>query len=262
MQTDTEGLVLRQVKTADGRRMLLLFTRKYGKISVGTGLSERSTRSRAALSIRPFTYGRYELYKGREYYNLNSGEVLKSYYSLGEDLDKYMAASVCLELTEKLIPEDVPEPRVFSLLLDLLTALSNAPAGEKGRPVCETLTLAYRVKLLAELGSMPVLESCARCGGALGERPAFSVKDGGMICGSCAEKTENEPQKPGKETLIYRPGFDIVKVMGYFVKKPLSAFEKVTLNEDTAKELRTILHEYMAYHLDLRPLKSENMLEL
>ena len=66
MQTDTEGLVLRQVKTADGRRMLLLFTRKYGKISVGTGLSERSTRSRAALSIRPFTYGRYQLFKSRD----------------------------------------------------------------------------------------------------------------------------------------------------------------------------------------------------
>ena len=262
MQTETEGIVLRQVKTGDGRRMILLFTQRYGKISVGTGISERSSRSRSALSIRPFTYGRYELYKGREYYNLNSGEVLKSYYFLGEDLDRYVAASTALELTEKLIPEELPEPRVFSLLLDLFSALERAPAGEKGRFVCETLLLAYRVKLLSELGALPEMTRCASCGKDISAPYVFSVKDGGTICSSCAEKWEKEPEKQGNVSLIYRPGFDIVKVVGYFAQKPLSAFEKITLNEDTAKELRDILREYMAYHLDLRPLKSETMLEL
>ncbi len=41
MLTDTEGIVLRQVKTSYGRRMILLFSKKYGKISAGTGLNER-----------------------------------------------------------------------------------------------------------------------------------------------------------------------------------------------------------------------------
>ena len=262
MQTDTEGIVLRQVKTTDGRRMILLFTQKYGKISVGTGLSERSSRSRSALSIRPFTYGRYELYKGREYYNLNSGEVLKSYYQLGEDLDKYVAASTALALTEKLLPEEVPEPRLFSLLLDLLSALGKVSAGQKGRNVAETLLFAFRIKLMAELGAMPELSRCARCGEPVREPYIFSVRDGGVICASCAEKTEKEPQNSNIESLIYRPAFDIVKVMGYFAQKPLSAFEKITLNEGTANELREILRDYMAYHLDLRPLKSETMLQL
>lgn len=262
MQTDTEGIVLRQVKTADGRRMILLFTRKYGKISVGTGISERSSRSRSALSIRPFTYGRYELYKGREYYNLNSGEVLKSYYFLGEDLDKYVAASTALELTEKLIQEEMPEPKMFSLLLDFFGALERAPGGEKSGPVSETLLLAYRIKLLAELGAMPEISHCASCGGELKAPCSFSVRDGGVICSDCAEKRGKEAQNSANEKLIYRPGFDIVKVMGYFMQKPLSAFEKIALNEETAKELREILRDYMAYHLDLRPLKSETMLEL
>ena len=127
MYTETEGLVLKQVKIAGGRRMIHIFTQKYGKISVGTGLTEGNNKSKAALSIRPFTYGKYEISKNREYYNLNGSEVKKSYYSLGEDLDKYAAASLALELTDKVLPEELPQPRLFSILLDFMKAL------EKGR---------------------------------------------------------------------------------------------------------------------------------
>ena len=89
MITDTEGIVLRQVKAMGGRRMISLFSQKYGKISVGTSLNEGG-RNKTALSVKAFTYGKYELFKNRDNYNLNSGQVLKSYYGLGEDLDKYM----------------------------------------------------------------------------------------------------------------------------------------------------------------------------
>ena len=40
MITDTEGIVLRQVKAAGGRRMISLFSRKFGKISVGASINE------------------------------------------------------------------------------------------------------------------------------------------------------------------------------------------------------------------------------
>ena len=72
----------------DSRRMILLFSRKYGKISVGTSAAEGG-KNKSALAARPFTYGRYELFKGRDSYNLNNGQVIKSYYGIGEDLDKY-----------------------------------------------------------------------------------------------------------------------------------------------------------------------------
>lgn len=110
MYTSTEGIIFRQVKATGGRRMILLFTKKYGKISAGSSLSEKG-KGKTALAMRPFTYGVYELYKGREYYNLNNAEVRKSYFRIGDDLDKYMQASLVLELTEKMIPEEVPQPR-------------------------------------------------------------------------------------------------------------------------------------------------------
>ena len=111
MYTSTEGIIFRQVKAAGGRRMILLFTKKYGKISAGSSLSEKG-RTKAALALRPFTYGNYELYKGRESYNINSAEVKRSFFRIGEDVDKYMESSFVLELTEKMTPEDLPQPRL------------------------------------------------------------------------------------------------------------------------------------------------------
>ena len=41
MYTDSEGIVIKQIKTAYGRRMVVLLTKKYGKVSAGTSISDR-----------------------------------------------------------------------------------------------------------------------------------------------------------------------------------------------------------------------------
>lgn len=77
MVTDTDGLILRQVKLPEDRRMLVLFTRKYGKISAGTNIKING-KNRSSLALRAFTHGRYELFRGREIFNINAAETLES----------------------------------------------------------------------------------------------------------------------------------------------------------------------------------------
>ena len=174
MYTDSEGIILRQIKTANSRRMILLFSRKYGKISAGSSVSEKG-RSKAALAMRPFTFGRYELFKNRDSYNINSGEVIKSFYKIGEDVDKYMCASYVLEYTEKILAEEQPMPKIFDLLIEFFGLLSER------QKKYETLVSAYQIKTLALLGNTPILDSCVICG-RKDELTAFSVKDGGAVC--------------------------------------------------------------------------------
>ncbi len=264
MVTDTEGIVLRQVKALGGRRMILLFSKKFGKISVGTSMNEGG-RNKSALSVRAFSYGRYELFKNRESYNLNSGQVLKSYYSLGEDLDKYMAASYVLELTEKTLPEELPQPRIFALLLDFMEAL------EKRTKKHGTLVLAYLIKLLDALGTMPALERCACCGkeldtgsgreaddNAVKSKVFFSVEEGGIVCADCAKELSKERERP----LIYHEDIGIIDILKYFQKQPMAAFEKLALDESLQEKLQTIIKEYISYHMDIRNLKSESFFQI
>lgn len=245
MYTDTEGIILKQVKTVNGRRMVLLFSKKYGKISGGTSINEKG-RSKSALAMRPFTYGRYELYKNRDSYNINGAEVIKSYYRIGEDVDKYLACSYIMEFTEKMLVEDAPAPGVFNLLLEYLDIM------ERRTKKYTSLMLAYMVKALQGAGTMPQVNNCVICG-CKDDATWFSVKDGGIICDKCNINIHVD----ANESLIYKVNFGIVNILTYFMKHPLKSFENLALDEQLEKQLWAIIKSYISYHLDIRDLKSE-----
>lgn len=226
--------------------MTLLFTKKYGKISAGSTINEKG-KSKSGLAVRPFTYGNYELYKKGDYYNINSAEVKQSYYRMGEDVDKYMHASFVLELTAKILPEGLPQPRIFNLLIDFMVEL------EKRQGKYMTLVLAYEVKVLMAIGMYPEIEECAVCG-KKNSLEYFSVKDGGMICSECMGKIANSDG----DSLIYDAKFGIVDVLKYFASNPLHTFEKIGLDDEVAARLQLIIRTYMSHHLDIGSLKSES----
>lgn len=250
MITDTEGIILRQTKIANGRRMIVLFSRKFGKISAGSNINEKG-RSKSALAMRPFTYGRYELYRKGRFYNINGAETLKSYYSIGEDVDKYMSASYCLELADKLLAEEQSAEGLFDLTVEVLALL------EKRNQRYDTPVLAYELKALKQLGYMPQLDKCVKCGKE-GDPAAFSVSDGGILCTDCRKYTE----KSDNDSLIYDINFVIVNIMKFLLDNPLESLEKLALEEDKATVVRTVIREYIRYHLDIDSLKSEDLIEM
>jgi len=150
MYIDSEGIILKQIKTVNGRRMILLFSRQYGKISAGTSISERG-KNKTALALRPFTYGRYELFKSHDTYSINGAETIQGFYQIGDDIDKFMCASYVLELTDRLLPEEQPSPQLMSLLLDFFRITERRKSG------FETLLIAYQIKALMIAGVAPDL---------------------------------------------------------------------------------------------------------
>lgn len=245
MYIDTEGIILKQIKTVNGRRMVLLFSKKYGKISAGTSINEKG-RSKSALAMRPFTYGRYELYKNRDSYNINGADVIKSYYKIGEDVEKYMYCSYILEFTEKLLPEDATAPKIFDMMIDIFDIM------EKRKGKYDTLILAYQVKSLQLSGSMPDIVQCVSCG-SREEISGFDVKNGGILC----EKCFNDSEKTANHSLIFPINFGIVGILKYILENPIKSFENLAMGEESLKSLKEIMKSYIAYHLDISNLKSE-----
>ena len=226
MIVETEGIVLKQVKTVNGRKMLTIFTKKYGKISVGTNLTEGG-KNKTALSIRPFTYANYEFFKSRESYNLNSGQVIESFYSIGEDLDKYMASNYALELTEKVLEEEMPNSKLFLHLTDFLREI------EKRNTKQRTLLIAYMVKLLDDTGVLPNLDD---------------------------EEALNESLTEELTSLISHSKFDIIKILKYMDKEPLSKLRGIALEDEIEEDSFNILKKYIGFHLNIFNLKSENVM--
>ena len=253
MIISTEGIVLRQRKITGNRRMIVIFTRQYGKISAGTSINEKS-RSKSALALRPFTFAEYELFKGRDAYSINSASARRSYYSIGEDLDRFMTASAFIEYVDRVTADGEPVPGLYDLSIEFLESI------EKSSKSAETLLFAFIVRSLRLLGVSPELSRCVSCGKAQEEVNGgfrqFSVSAGGIICDDCANKEKSEGN-----ALIYRPSFDIIDVFRYFQSKPLKTFEKVTLKKDVAGMIRRILAEYTSRYLDVDVLSGTGELE-
>ncbi len=257
MFTDTEGIVLKSIKAANGRRMIVLFTVKYGKISAGTSIGEK-TRGKQAAAVKPFTYGRYELFKGRETFNINGAETIRTHYAIGSDVDKYACASYALEFTDRLLEEGQPDYRLFHLFTDFLKMLEARPK----KP--ETLLLGYLANAMTAEGVAPDLSACASCGAELtrGNTPAvFDVPAGSILCSGCAPKPE-ERAANANSALIYDLSFGKLEVLRYLFEKPLSSLEKVALDDALAEEIRGILKRYSEDHLGIGQLKSEAFMTL
>jgi len=245
MYIDTDGIVLRQTKTLNGRRMILLFTRQYGKISAGTSLSERG-KNKTALALRPFTLGHYELFRGRDSYSINGAETKNGFFAIGEDVDRFMAASSVLELTDKLLPEDQPAPELFALLTDFFTIL------EKRKSAFETLIAGYQAKALRLTGSEPETDRCTVCGTDK-DLNFFSVMQGGTVCSSCAEKLD------ARKDRIFRVDAELLEVLRFLKNGPMSTLEGLALKPETEQRVRDILRAWYAWQLGIEDLRSEGL---
>ena len=248
MYTDTEGVVLRQVKAPGGRRMILLFSKKFGKISAGTSISEKG-RSKSALALRPFTYGRYELFKNRDSYNINAVDVIRSYYSMGEDVDKYMAGSYVLEFTDKILVEELPAPKLFNLLTEFFDVM------ERRKKKFSTLVLAYQYKAMELSGHKPNLRTCAVCGSDA-ETAYFSVSEGGLVCRKCYAEGAGGRDK----ALTFNVNLNIMNVLRFFSANPLKSLENLALDDNISEEIARILKCCAEYYLDIGSLKSESFM--
>ena len=264
MLLTAEGIVLKQRKIAGNRRMIVIFTRRYGKISAGTSITEKS-RNKAALALRPFTYAEYDLFKGRESFSINSASVRRSFYSIGEDIDRFMTASAFIDFLDKILQDEEPMPGLFDLSLEFMDVISGVR--NKG----DTLFYAFIVKALRMLGVMPEMTCCVNCGKPpegfgyddsslpQGNRrfKSFSVSSGGIICEECAER-----EKSNAGALIYRPVFDIIDVLSFFSNRPLETFGKVVLKKDVSEAIKAILSDYTRTYLGADAFGSFTELEV
>lgn len=225
-------------------RMLTVFTEKYGKISVSTVGNPGRNKVKSSLAYKPFTLGKYDIYKMKDIYRMGKGETVRSYYKIGENVDRYLEASYVLEFTDSLLPDEEKAPGVFVLLTDYFDML------ERRTKEFSFLTVAYQIKAIQISGYMPELNHCVSCGSREDDF-MFHIESGGCLCRSCA--IDNG--------LIYKSDSDIIKKVAFIANRPISVMEKIYLDEKPLTELKNLIRKFTKYHLDISDLKSEELIE-
>lgn len=217
--------MLRTVDYGETNKIVTLWTREWGKVAVmARGAKKPSSRLSSVTQL--FTYGYYLVQKSRGVGSLQQAEIIDSLRGIRENIFATAYASYIVELTDKVTEERQPNPYLFELLLQTLKYMNDGLD-------LEILTYIYEMKMLRVMGLHPMLDGCAVCKQSEGMF-SFSVKEGGFLCHRCeATDPHRLPLSPAA-----------VKLLRLFYYFDLSRLGKISVKEETKKELNRAISAY------------------
>ncbi|MGL4522961.1 MAG: DNA repair protein RecO [Bacilli bacterium] len=178
MHRKIEGIVLRTIDYGESNKILTVYTKEMGKISL-LARGAKKAKSRFVSVTQPFVrcefIASFSPNGGMGF--LEQGEVIDRFRFLREDLVLCAYGSYFSELIWKGIDENAPNIYVYQLLLESFVAL-----GEEVDP--QLVLFVFSLHLFYFLGCMPVLHQCVSCG-ATDAIEVFSIREGGVLCKKC-----------------------------------------------------------------------------
>lgn len=240
----TEGVVLKELRYRDTSKILSVYTKKYGKITVMARGAYRP-KSQIIANTQPFSYNEYQLFKGKNFFYLNQADILDSFYSIRERIERVAYGYYILELIDKGVPEEQENEKIFKLLIKGLTVLSTLNEDYL------KFIVAYELKFISFLGYKPYLDKCVLCGCPNKNNIKFSIYEGGIICDNCFIKDPfgiilNKEIYEGMYGLLYTP---------------LEKISDISISKDSVHRIHEIIVEYILYNIDRKKFNTLNLIK-
>ncbi len=169
------AVVLGSYKFGEADKVVVLLTERHGKVrAVARGV--RKTRSSIGARLEPMSHVDISLRHGRGLDTVAEVRLVDTAAGLRGDLSRLQQGLAMVEALDKMTPDREPVPHLFEALVRGLRTLASDSS---------SLVLgAFFWRLLAIEGHAPMLDACARCGGA-GPFARFDTAEGGVHCSSC-----------------------------------------------------------------------------
>lgn len=248
----TKGIVLKSEAFREYDKIFTIYTLDCGKIrSIATGV--RRIQSKQAGHLEPLTVAQCMFAIGRtQRLKLATSVTLQNHEGITSNLFSTAVAMQCLEITEKAVAEEQPDPWIFALLQEFLKC---AQEHHFVNPHLAIFVLrAYGLKLLSHLGYRPELFTCLGCGEKMqGEDVFFNALQGGLIERRCLEheRTPSSSMKVSREMIL---------CMHSMLSASFSALCAQTLPEEhTLSSVNELIATFIETHLE-QPLLSSRFL--
>lgn len=116
------GMVIKSAPAGEMDKRLILLTRERGKITAFARGARRPGNQLMAVS-RPFAFGLFSLYEGKDAYSLQSAEITNYFEELSADMEGTCYGSYFLELADYYARENVEATGLLKLLYQSVRAL-------------------------------------------------------------------------------------------------------------------------------------------
>ena len=248
----TEAIVLRRTDFGEADRMVTLMTPQLGKLKV-LAKGARKITSRKAGHIELFTRTQLQLARGRNFDIITQAELVETYRTLREDMQRGSSAHYLCELVDQFGQEGSEDEPLYDLLSNGLQWLCNAPDPKLAVRV-------FEMQLLELTGYQPQLFECALTSARLEVDlaqtstqvvlTAFSPQQGGTVCAVAARTV--------REAVMLTPS--ALKLLRDLQTQPEAALLAMTIAPELHGQVERTMQRYMNFVLE-RALKSAGLLK-
>lgn len=231
-QVKLTGIVLSVTPVGEYDKRLVILTGQRGKITAFAKGARRPS-SRFAAGTRPFSFGDFTLYQGREAYNLADIDISNYFDEITLDMDAVYYGFYFLELADYYSHENADAREMVQLLYSSLKALNHKAISDK------LVRYIYELKMFALNGEYPDVFSCAECGNKE-QLTGFSVEKSGAVCRECVGKVADAIEL--NTSTFY--------TMQYIISSPIDKLYSFTVSEQVLSELAMVMGRWRSRYID------------
>ncbi len=232
MLLKVQGIVIREAISGEKDKVITVFTKEYGKISVFAG-GAKGKKSRLSSCSQLFSYCDFVIFKNKDKYSLNDGQVIESFFDLTKDLESLSLGQYFLQLCDYSLPEREVCPEALSLLLNSLHLLCR---GEKSKTLIKSV---YELRLMCLIGFTPDVILCSKCEEEIekDKKAYFLITEGKIICEKC-----------GVNTFLMTPA--VITCMRFIIYGDIKKIFSFKTSEETIQLLNYITENYCIFKLE------------
>lgn len=228
------GIVLVSSPVKEYDKRIEILTRERGRIPAFAQGARKQNSALSACTV-PFTFGKFQVYEGRNAYSVKSGEIENYFANLADNYDSLCYASYFTEVARYLTRENTRADEELMLLYITFRALQT-----KVVPV-KLIRRIFELRIMSLQGESPGLFACIKCGNT----DAFDVymAEGGLICQNCAKKAGLKRQ------YALQLGYDARYTLQYILSSPLQKLYSFNVSDAVMAEIDKFMIKYLARYL-------------
>lgn len=237
------GFILSSMPVGEYDRRIVILCKELGKIAA-FAKGARRPNSHLIGVTRPFIFGTFEVYCGRDSYTVHKANVINYFEELVSDLSGVWYGYYFAELSEYYGKENLEATEMINLLYVALKALNN-----KAIPN-ELVRLVYEIRLIAVNGECPEFFVCRQCG-SQEDIDMYSYAANGVCCKKCHSHI--------KDGILLQSS--TLYTLQYIVTSPLNKLFTFVVKDEVMAELKMVVNRIEAAVFD-KNFKSKEMLTL
>ena len=237
MLEKVEGIIISSTPYKESSKILQVFTKKHGLISIIAKGANKIKSNLRALTLN-YTYGYFYIYyKENKLSTLTNVDLIDSFINIKNDIVLISYMTYLCDLTKQVI-KDNDDEIIYDNLIESLKKINN-----NLDPLI--ITNIFELKMLDYLGVGLNLDSCIKCGN---KKDIVTIDPdlGGFICKKCY-----------KDSIIVNP--KTIKMLRLYYYVQINTINEINISDEVKNEINSFLTKYYDRYTGLY-LKSKDFL--